>query len=98
MMKGEYNSMSELYELIPAFVPRPHAWGRFQLESPETHFFLCDFLDMDHDLPDPTSFCARVAEIHHKSTSPTGKFGFQVPNCHGKIPQVVEWDSSWVGA
>lgn len=94
-MEGEYNSMSELHKLIPSFTPKPHGWGKFHLVSPETHFFLCDFLDMDHDLPDPVLFCARVAEIHRKSISPTGEFGFQVPNCHGKIPQVVDWDSSW---
>ena len=94
-MEGEYNSMSELYRLVPSFAPKPHGWGKFRLASPETHFFLCDFLDMDHGLPEPASFCARVAEIHRNSESPTGKFGFQVPNCHGKIPQVVDWNSSW---
>ena len=40
-------------------------------------------------------FCARVAEVHRNSASPTRQFGFDVPNCHGKIPQVVDWDHSW---
>lgn len=94
-MEGEYNSMLELYKVMPDFVPQPYGWGKFQLKFPETHFFLCDFVDMDHGLPDPADFCARIAEIHQNSISPTGKFGFHVPNCHGKIPQTVDWDSSW---
>ena len=88
-MEGEYKSMSELYKILPSFVPKPYGWGKFQLESPETYFFLCDF-HMNHGLPAPDKFCTRIAEIHRNSESPTGKFGFQVPNCHGKIPQVVD--------
>ncbi len=95
MMEGEFNSMNEIYKLLPSFVPKPHAWGRFKLASPVTHFFLCDFLDISNDMPDPVRFAARVAELHRISKSPTGKFGFHVPNCHGKIRQTVEWNISW---
>ncbi len=95
MMEGEFNSMNEIYKLLPSFVPKPHAWGRFKLASPVTHFFLCDFLDISNDMPDPVRFAARVAELHRISKSPTGKFGFHLPNCHGKIRQTVEWNISW---
>ncbi|KAL8964086.1 MAG: hypothetical protein Q9183_004715 [Haloplaca sp. 2 TL-2023] len=50
---------------------------------------------MKHEMPHPTAFCARLAEIHINSVSPTGQFGFAVPNCHGKIVQSNDWDSSW---
>ena len=95
MMEGEYNSMNELYKIDPEFVPKPYGWGKFALKKPETHFFLCEFLDMSHQLPDPARFCAHVAKIHLTSKSPTGHFGFLVPNCHGKIPQTVDWNSNW---
>ncbi|KAI4224788.1 MAG: hypothetical protein L6R40_008416 [Gallowayella cf. fulva] len=95
MMEGEFNSMSELYKLAPSFVPRPHAWGKFERASPVTHFFLCDFIDMETEMPEPIAFCARLAEIHLNSQSPTGQFGFMVPNCHGKILQGNGWDPSW---
>ncbi|KAL8697638.1 MAG: hypothetical protein Q9224_002210 [Gallowayella concinna] len=95
MMEGEFNSMSELYKLAPSFVPRPHAWGRFKRANPVTHYFLCDFMDMENEMPDPVTFCARLAEIHINSQSPTGEFGFMVPNCHGKIVQANVWDPSW---
>lgn len=68
-MEGECNSMSELYKIAPSFVPRPHAWGKFQIVNPVTHFFLCDFLDLGKELPEPSSFCARLAEIHRNSVS-----------------------------
>lgn len=95
MMEGEYNSMSELFKVSPSFVPKPHAWGKFELADPITHFFMCEFFDMELKLPEPNAFCTRLAEIHQNSISPTGKFGFSVPNCHGKILQRNEWDSSW---
>ncbi len=47
MMEGEYNSMQALYNLLPAFVPKPYGWGKFKLKDPETHFFLCEFVEMD---------------------------------------------------
>ncbi|KAL8781303.1 MAG: hypothetical protein Q9213_006078 [Squamulea squamosa] len=95
MMRGEYNSMTELHKFAPSFVPQPHAWGRFHLTSPVTHFFLCEFIDMEIKMPDPVPFCARLARIHITSQSPTGQFGFAVPNCHGKIVQSNKWDPSW---
>ncbi|KAL8769893.1 MAG: hypothetical protein Q9194_005322 [Teloschistes cf. exilis] len=87
--------MSELFKVSPSFVPKPHAWGKFELADPITHFFLCEFVDMELKLPEPNAFCTRLAEIHQNSISPVGKFGFSVPNCHGKILQRNEWDSSW---
>ncbi|KAL8688516.1 MAG: hypothetical protein Q9218_005592 [Villophora microphyllina] len=87
--------MSELFKLALSSVPKPHAWGKFELADPITHFFLCDFIDMELELPEPSSFCTKLAEIHRNSDSPTGKFGFMVPNCHGKIVQSNEWDSNW---
>lgn len=95
MMEGEFNAMKEIYKFMPSLAPKPYAWGRFKLAAPETHFFLCEFLNLSNDMPDPTRFSARVAELHHVSKSPTGNFGFPAPNCHGKIRQDLEWDSSW---
>jgi protein-ribulosamine 3-kinase len=95
MMEGEFNAMCELHKTMPTFVPKPHTWGKFDLASPQTYFFLCDFIDMSNNLPDPVAFCSRLAELHRTSESPTGKFGFHIVTCHGRFPQVVDWDSSW---
>ncbi|KAL9121833.1 MAG: hypothetical protein Q9187_001608 [Circinaria calcarea] len=95
MIEGEFNAMYELYQVTPSFVPQPYTWGKLGLASPETYFFLCDFIDMSNKLPEPVQFCSRLAELHRISESPTGKFGFHVPTCHGRFPQLVGWDSSW---
>lgn len=33
--------------------------------------------------------------MHKQSVSPPAKFGFMVPTYDGKLPQVLDWDSSW---
>lgn len=51
---------------------------------------------MSNELPDPAEFCAHLAELHAKSESPVpGKFGFYMPTHHGRLPQLLDWDSSW---
>lgn len=95
MMEGEFNAMSELYKTMPSLVPKPHAWGKFRSSELETYFFLCDFIEMRNQLPDPAQLCARLAELHRVSVSPTGKFGFHISTYHGKFPQKVGWDGNW---
>lgn len=87
--------MSELYKTLPTSVPKPHAWGKLTVKSPPTYFFLCDFLNISDRLPDPAIVGARLAELHQRSISPTGNFGFHVPTYDGKLPQAVNWNSSW---
>ncbi|KAL6721261.1 hypothetical protein ACLMJK_000363 [Lecanora helva] len=95
MMEGEYASMTELYNTMPSFVPKPLAWGKYHIETPPTYFFLCNFIEISDRLPDPGLLCTNLVELHQKSASPTGKFGFHVPTCQGKTPQRTEWESSW---
>ena len=94
-MFGEYTSVTKIHGLIPGLVPAPHGWGKYKSGSPDTYFFLSDFVDMDTSAPDPSQFTTRLAELHHKGTSPNGKFGFDVITCDGKLPHRVEWESSW---
>ena len=94
-MEGEFNAMSELHKTMPSLVPKPLCWGKYKLPDVDKYFLLCDFVNMDNRLPDPSRLCAKIAELHRTSESPTGKFGFYIPTCHGKYKQVVEWDSNW---
>ena len=93
MMMEEYSAMAELHKFAPSFTPKPYKWGRFE-HSP-TYFFLLEFKNMDSKLPDPEPFCSQLAKLHQSSVSPTGKFGFHVSTTHGKMPQYMEWNSSW---
>lgn len=95
MMEGEYWAITELYKTIPRNIPRPIARGKFEREAPPTYFFLCDFIEMSQQVPDPAQLCSTIIELHQKSISPTGKFGFHVRTCNGRTPQATEWNSSW---
>ncbi|MBE3041763.1 fructosamine kinase family protein [Candidatus Bathyarchaeota archaeon] len=54
-----------------------------------------EFLQLDNRLPDPVRLVEGVAEMHRLGISPTGKFGFHSPNCHGRIVQHHHWDDNW---
>lgn len=95
MMEGEFAAMTELYNTMPSFVPKPLGHGKFRSPDPPTFFFLCDFVEISGGLPDPEKLCARLAALHRDSVSPTGKFGFHIRTCQGKTPQATEWESSW---
>ena len=95
MVHSEFESMKAIYELVPDFAPKPISWGTFQT-VPDIYFFVCEFREMKIDkMPDPARFCARLAALHQKSTSPNGKFGFHMPTYSGNLPQMTEWEDSW---
>jgi fructosamine-3-kinase len=96
MLEGEFNSMVELYKTAPNFVPEPYTWGKLNVSNPDTYFFLCDFIEMTSQIPDPTQLCTKLVQLHQASVSPTGKFGFHVNTCQGSLPQQTAWVSSWV--
>ncbi|KAI1858213.1 hypothetical protein JX265_010881 [Neoarthrinium moseri] len=93
MMEGEFNSLQAIDRVSPGFVPKVYGWGK--LESSEEYFLIMDYIDLKMALPDPERFCQILADMHQKSESPTGKFGFVVPTCHGKNIQPNNWDGSW---
>ncbi|KAJ4318823.1 hypothetical protein N0V94_004247 [Neodidymelliopsis sp. IMI 364377] len=88
--------MVELYKTAPNFVPEPYTWGKLNVSNPNTYFFLCDFIEMTSQIPDPTQLCTKLVQLHQASVSPTGKFGFHVNTCQGSLPQQTAWASSWV--
>lgn len=45
--------------------------------------------------PNPQELASKLAELHRKSSSPTGKFGFHVITCDGKMPRTVDWQDTW---
>jgi len=40
---------------------------------------------------EPARFCAKLANLHHSSTSPNGKFGFHCPTSRAR----EEWSDTW---
>jgi len=96
MIEGEYESLKAIRAVSPALAPEPYAWGRYDRGLPETYFLLAQFREVGEQPPDPVKFTARLADIHKRSMSPTGKFGFHTTTCHAKITQVTDiWEDSW---
>lgn len=56
-----------------------------------------EFMNLNAEKPAPEDISRVIARLHKRSegTSPEGKFGFPVPNCHGKIVQPNRWDNDW---
>lgn len=101
MCHGEYESMLALYAVSPEFIPRPIGFGTFE-SDPEQHFFLCEFIDLDDELPHVVDFCAKLADLHRRSSAmapelknPESKFGFHVITCNGTVPTHQIWEESW---
>lgn len=96
MLEGEFYSMCELYRTAPTFVPRPYTWGKLNVNKPDTYYFLCDFIEMTNQNPDPVQLGTKLVQMHQASESPTGMFGFHINTCQGNLPQETTWNSSWV--
>ncbi|KAI9774251.1 MAG: hypothetical protein M1839_001753 [Geoglossum umbratile] len=96
MCEGEFESLKAIYAVSPSFVPKPYAWGKYSQEGPDTYFLLAEFRDVGEQPAEPVKLATRLADMHQRSVSPTGKFGFHIGTCHAKIRQAVDsWEDSW---
>jgi fructosamine-3-kinase len=97
MMKGAFEAEKALYQAIPHRVPKPVAWGT-HAGDPDTHFYLCEFVEMLGGVPDPSDWATAVSELHLASMgkSPTGQFGFHVTTHLANVPINNSWNPSWV--
>ncbi|ORY61679.1 Fructosamine kinase-domain-containing protein [Pseudomassariella vexata] len=83
-----------LKDTLPGIAPRPRGYGEWQ-DRKGTYFFVCDYLNITHELPDPVQLGKKLAELHRKSQSPNGKFGFHCTTYDGEKPLNTTWDDSW---
>ncbi|PGH02302.1 hypothetical protein GX51_04743 [Blastomyces parvus] len=86
--EGEFESIQALNYVMPSLAPTP--WTRGKYIDEESYFMLMDFREVGKQPPDPAIFAARLAELHKKSVSPTGKFGFHTTTCHGTTTQITD--------
>lgn len=95
---GEFNCMTELYKTMPSIVPCPRGFGQFH--NSKEHFFLCDYIEIDHRQPNPVKLAESISELHRRSiyerVAPKDEFGFHPTPYDGKLPLVTDWDSNWV--
>lgn len=93
-LQGEYESIMAMRAVAPDFVPHPIAWGTLK-GQPGCHFYLSHYLPIVNDLPEPSDFCEKLAQLHKNSSSPNGKYGFNVVTFNGNLPQLNRYDDSW---
>jgi protein-ribulosamine 3-kinase len=96
MLNGEWESSNDIHNLMPEFIPKPYGFGKYKVANLPTYFYLSEFVDMDVvTAPPPEEFCTKLAAMHRDSKSPTGKFGYHVQTCDGKMAHTVDWQESW---
>ncbi|KAI1469878.1 Fructosamine kinase-domain-containing protein [Daldinia caldariorum] len=93
-LKGEFEATSAIHDITSDFCPKPIAWGTFA-SDPTSHFYICKFYNFTEGVPDPTSFCEKLAQLHSNHNSPDGKFGFHCVTYNGNLPQDNTWSDSW---
>lgn len=86
--------MKELHDTLPTAVPTPRGYGPC-LDNPGSYFYVCDYIAITNDQPDPVRLGIKLAELHHRSKSPNGLFGFYCPTYDGDQIINTTWDSSW---
>ncbi|KAI9718674.1 MAG: hypothetical protein M1828_006609 [Chrysothrix sp. TS-e1954] len=96
MMEGEYESLKAIHTTVPNFTPEPYAWGNLAKPNDNKFFLLLEFKEVGLQPPNPVSFTTYLSQLHERSVSPTGKFGFHTSTCNGKFTQYTDcWYSSW---
>jgi protein-ribulosamine 3-kinase len=45
--------------------------------------------------PNPGEWSLTLANMHEASRSPTGKYGFHVTTCDGRMARTVDWEDEW---
>lgn len=99
MIEGEFESLRALNAVSPSLVPFAYNWGQFDNKTAsgkDVYFLLTEFREVGTQPPYPSAFTARLADLHQRSVSPTGKFGFHITTCLARLPQVTDcWEESW---
>ena len=83
-LRGEFASMTAIFQVTPDLVPTPVAVGTYASDA-DVHFFLCSFVDMIDEVPGTDILPAKLAELHMRGISPNGKYGFPVPTNQGAL-------------
>lgn len=97
MIEGQFESDKAIHRYAPSLCPKPMTWGKYESAlGPERYFLLAEFREVGQQPPEPARFTALLADLHKRSISPTGKFGFHMTTCHGNSQQLTNcWEDSW---
>ena len=93
-LRGEFASITAIYQTTPDFVPVPIAVGIY-VSDPDVHFLLCEFVDMTNKVTKIDTLPTKLAELHIKGVSSNGKYKFPIPTNQGALQQPNIWTVSW---
>lgn len=95
-LKGEFESTLAIRNINPSLCPKPIGWGTLKTDS-NSHFYICNFYNFTGIMPEPTSFCEKLAQLHLSSRplSPNSQFGFHCRTYNGNLPQENTWSDHW---
>ncbi|OAA81750.1 Fructosamine/Ketosamine-3-kinase [Akanthomyces lecanii RCEF 1005] len=94
MAEAEYEGQKAIASVIPDNAVVPVAWGYFS-DTKAKAWFMAEFSNLRARAPPLEQFLPIVKQMHQKSVSPTGKFGFHVTPFYGPPPMVVDWTDNW---
>ncbi|TQV98529.1 fructosamine Kinase PKL/CAK/FruK [Cordyceps javanica] len=94
MAEAEYEGQKAIASVIPDNAVKPIAWGYFS-ETKSKAWFMAEYYNLRARAPPLEQFLPIVKQLHQKSVSPTGKFGFHVTPFYGPPPMVVAWTDNW---
>ncbi|KAL6714384.1 hypothetical protein ACLMJK_007807 [Lecanora helva] len=60
-LQGEFKGMQEISKTVPGLAPKPYHFGKLDGSPAPTFFFLCEFVNITNNLPDPKALGARLA-------------------------------------
>lgn len=75
MMRGEFESLSAIHNVLASFCPKPLGWGAFKSKA-ATYYSLSEFHEVVSAQCDPARFTRQLVRLHTRSKSPDGRFGF----------------------
>ncbi|KAK8043487.1 hypothetical protein PG993_005917 [Apiospora rasikravindrae] len=93
MIEGQFESDKAIYDVSPSFCPEPLAWGKYiSTPGPNQYFLLAQFREVSQQPPEPLNSVTQLADLHKRSESPKGKFGFHTTTRHGMQPPSDEYE------
>lgn len=85
--------MTAIHQTVADLVPMTLASGSYSTNA-DVHFNLFGYVKMTGKFA-KEDLAEKLAELHKKGISPTGKYGFSIPTSQGALMQPNTWTSSW---
>ncbi|EJP70594.1 fructosamine Kinase PKL/CAK/FruK [Beauveria bassiana ARSEF 2860] len=98
MAEAEYEGQKAIAAVIPDNAVKPVAWG-YYADAKTKAWFMAEYSNFRARAPPLEQLLPIVKQMlkqmHQRSISPTGQFGFHVTSYYGPQPMIVDWTDNW---